>query len=182
MEFSRRRLSQKGTEGTTVIPPPRGGPRDHGRGYPRPSHLRLWLDLETNGRRNQGEENGHQTREMERRGRRNPGDGHLRDHFRTTNRVLRNHCRSGLQALVQLMENGAYSNFLYKDQVEDSRFMVQRRRFSVSHVPREANTCADALVNMGANQTRELVALRDSPIEFSSLLMTDTIKFVSKKM
>ncbi|GFS32429.1 hypothetical protein Acr_00g0022740 [Actinidia rufa] len=34
MEFSRRRLSQKGTEGTTVIPSPRGGPRDHGRGYP----------------------------------------------------------------------------------------------------------------------------------------------------
>ncbi|GFY81543.1 hypothetical protein Acr_01g0013520 [Actinidia rufa] len=34
MEFSRRRLGQKGIEGTSVIPPPRGGPRDHGRGYP----------------------------------------------------------------------------------------------------------------------------------------------------
>ncbi|GFZ11142.1 syntaxin of plants 71 [Actinidia rufa] len=78
MEFSRRRLGQKGTEGTSVIPPPRGGPRDHGRGYPSPSHLRLWLDLETNGRRNQGEQNGCQTREMERRGRRNPGDGQVR--------------------------------------------------------------------------------------------------------
>ncbi|GFS43541.1 hypothetical protein Acr_00g0085650 [Actinidia rufa] len=34
MEFSQRRLSQKGTEGTTVIPPLCRGPRDHGRGYP----------------------------------------------------------------------------------------------------------------------------------------------------
>ena len=44
-------------EGTTVISPPRGGPRDHGRGNPCPSHIRLWLDLETDWRRNQGEKN-----------------------------------------------------------------------------------------------------------------------------
>ncbi|GFS41409.1 hypothetical protein Acr_00g0074110 [Actinidia rufa] len=89
MEFLRRRLSQNRIEGTTVIPPPCGGPRDHERGYPCPSHLRLLLDLETNGRKNQREENSRQTREMERRGRRNPGDDHLRDHLRMPNRVFR---------------------------------------------------------------------------------------------
>ena len=71
-----------------VVSPPRGGPRDHGRGQPCPSHLRLWLDLEANRQRNQGDENCLQTMEKERRGRRNQGDGQIRDHLPPPNRPL----------------------------------------------------------------------------------------------
>ena len=42
---------KKRTEGTTVISPPRRAPRDHGRGTPCPSHIRLWMDLERGQRR-----------------------------------------------------------------------------------------------------------------------------------
>ena len=64
----RERRLRLDREGTSVISSPRGGPRDHGRGYPCPSHLRLWLDLEANGRRNPGEKNPLQTRKKEEEG------------------------------------------------------------------------------------------------------------------
>ena len=72
--------------------------------------------------------------------------------------------------------------FLYKGLVDDSKFMLQRCRFSVSLVHKEANTCEDALANVGTNQIRELVVLRDSLIELNNVLIADMIELDSQKI
>ena len=70
--------------------------------------------------------------------------------------------------MVNLLNNSPDPNFMFKGLVEDSRFLMQRCKFEVNHVPGEANACAEELAKLGANQPKEFVAMDELPVRLST--------------
>ncbi|GMP98855.1 hypothetical protein CsSME_00046579 [Camellia sinensis var. sinensis] len=67
------------------------------------------------------------------------------------------------QLAMKLTKDGVESTSPYRALIEDVNFMPRRCNCSIQHIPREANQCADALANIGANQTEHLVFQEDPP-------------------
>ncbi|CAL5436074.1 unnamed protein product [Camellia sinensis] len=66
--------------------------------------------------------------------------------------------------------------------IEDANFMLRRCNCSIQYIPREANQCADALANIGVNQTEHLVFLDDPPSSIISFLFADMVSASSRRL
>lgn len=86
------------------------------------------------------------------------------------------------QIAMKLIQEGADRTSLYRALIEDANFMVRRCNCSIQYIPRETNVCADALANLGVNQTEHLVFLDEPPSSIFSFLIEDMVSANSKRV
>ncbi|CAL5347898.1 unnamed protein product [Camellia sinensis] len=79
------------------------------------------------------------------------------------------------EQVVQLLQEGPGDNFSFQGLVEDARIILRGCECEVIHVMREGNTCANALVKLGAEQPEDLLVVNEPPAEIRSLLVADML-------
>ncbi|CAL5378448.1 unnamed protein product [Camellia sinensis] len=79
------------------------------------------------------------------------------------------------QVASQLITDGVDSSSPYRALIDDVTFLLRRCKCRISYIPREANKCADALANMGVNQTEHFVFLDEPPSALFVVLVADMV-------
>ncbi|XP_028063794.1 uncharacterized protein LOC114267012 [Camellia sinensis] len=80
---------------------------------------------------------------------------------------------SDSQTAMELILDGAEMNSPYRALIEDANFLLGRCQCSITSIPRETNSCADDLANLGVNQQELTIFLDDPPNSICPLLITD---------
>lgn len=73
------------------------------------------------------------------------------------------HIESDSLSAVQLINGDHPSTHPLNSLIGDSRLLLRRTQFQISHIFREANTSADHLARLGAEQQEAMVVTEESP-------------------
>lgn len=82
---------------------------------------------------------------------------------------------------MELIRDGPTANSPFRALIEDAHFLLRRCQCSIEAIPREANTSADAMANLGVNQQEHLIVIEDPPSSISALLVADMMHVGSRR-